>query len=332
MKLAIVGTGLIAREVVPHLREWGYAPAAVCGTERSVEAGRILCRENGIPQMYTDYGKMLKDADISCVYLAVPNHLHFPFAKAALEAGKHVIAEKPMTSNSREANEIAGLALRSQLFLFEAISTVYLENYRKIREWLPRIGGVRIVTANYSQYSRRYDAFREGTVLPAFDPEKSGGALMDLNLYNLHYIAGLFGKPSCVSYAANIERGIDTSGIVTLDYGTFQEMSVAAKDCAAPSGCVIQGTKGYLSQDTPANRCGKVTLHLNDGTEESFDASPDTRFENEFLFFREAIENRDLDALRGSLARSITVSEIMTEARKSAGIVFPADREPGEQP
>ena len=93
---------------------------------------------------------------------------------------------------------------------------------------------------------------------------------MDLNVYNISYIVGLFGEPNRVNYAANIDHGIDTSGILTMDYSGFKAVSMAAKDCGAPARCVIQGTKGYLLQKSTANYCGGLTLHLNDGKEEHY--------------------------------------------------------------
>ena len=325
VRLGIVGTGFIAQEVIPQLRKWGIEPEAVCGTPHSADVLENLCSINQISEHYFDYENMLSEANIDTVYIAIPNNLHFEFSQRALQHQKHVIIEKPMTSNLKEAEELFQTAERQKVFLFEAISTIYLENYRKIQEWLPRIGEVRIVMLNFSQYSRRYDAFRNGDILPAFDPGKSGGALMDLNSYNLHYMTGLFGSPQSVSYYANIERGIDTSGIVMLDYGAFKGTAIAAKDCHAPSCSVIQGTNGYISQDTPANICGKVTLHMNDGTEEYFDAKPESRLTDEFRAFISAIDNNDSDFFRKMMKHSIEVSKIITQARYYAGISFPAD-------
>lgn len=325
MKIGIVGTGTIAKEVLPLLRSWGWEPVALCGTPRSKETVEQLSKENGIPAAYCDYAEMLAKADMDAVYIAAPNFLHYGFIKQALEAGKNVIVEKPMTSNYREAQELATLAHEKNLYLFEAISTVYLPNYLKTKEWLSRIGDIKIVSCNFSQYSRRYDAFRSGEVLPAFDPAKSGGALMDLNLYNLHYILGLFGEPGSVRYAANIERGIDTSGILTLDYGAFQAVSIATKDCAAPCRYTIQGTKGYILMETPANFCLDVKLHLNDGTEESFEENPQSRLEPEFRYFAAEIESGERSRCYEHLAHSLNVSKVQTEARLGAGIRFPAD-------
>ena len=325
MKLGIVGTGMIARLVAPHLEEWGCPIAAVCGTPDTEDQVRELTSRVG-GSAYVDFNAMLESADIDTVYIAVPNVLHHSFSLRALEAGKHVIVEKPIASNVREAEELSAAAHERGLLLYEAISTLYLPNYAKVRELLPSVGDVKVACCNYSQYSSRYDAFRAGTVLPAFDPAKSGGALMDLGLYNLQYLIGLFGEPNEVHYEANVERGIDTSGVTTLDYGSFKAVSVAAKDCAAPTMNVIQGTKGYILQTTPANRCGAVTLHLNDGTEQYFDESPELQWESEFRTFAKGIAEHDRAGCYRMLDHSVAVSRCMTEARQDAGVVFAADR------
>lgn len=325
MKLGIVGTGTITREVLPLLRSCGWEPAAICGTLRSMEETKALQIEHTIAAAHNDYDQMLKEAEIDAVYIAVPNHLHFCFAEQALMAGKHVIVEKPMASNYREASALETIAKEKKLYLFEAITTIYLPNYLKTREWLARIGEIKLVSCNFSQYSRRYDAFRAGEILPAFDPAKSGGALMDLNHYNLHWLLGLFGVPEAVRYAANLERGIDTSGILTLDYGSFQAVSVAAKDCAAPWCYTIQGTKGYLEMHSPANFCLDIKLHLNNGTEETFAENPVSRLLPEFRIFAEQIASGEHSLCYKHLAHSVLVSKVQTEARLGAGIRFPAD-------
>lgn len=325
MKLGIAGTGIIVQEVLPLLLKWGWNVTAICGT--TVGKAEAMARANGVPSAFGDYAAMLERADIDTVYVAVPNFLHFDLCRKALNAGKHVIVEKPMTSNDREARELAALAREKNLFLFEAVTTVYLPNYALLKTLLPRIGDVRIVTCNYSQYSRRYDAFRAGEVLPVFDPKKSGGAMMDLNLYNLHWLIGLFGKPEETDYRANVERGIDTSGVLLLQYPGFLAVSIAAKDCAAPCNFVIQGTGGCIRQDSPANACREIVLHLNDGTEEVFDENPPNRLEPEFRAFREQIESGDRTRCYAALEHSVLVSTVQTQARLGAGVRFPADEE-----
>ncbi|MBE6469892.1 MAG: Gfo/Idh/MocA family oxidoreductase [Coriobacteriaceae bacterium] len=325
MRLGVLGTGMIARLIVPHLEEWGCTVGAVCSTPRSVQAARELAGTVAAAEVHTDLAAMLAQTDIDTVYLAVPNHLHHGAAIRALEAGKHVIVEKPIASTVEEARDLAATARERGLMLAEAITTLHQPNYAKLREFLPRIGDIKIVSCNFSQYSSRYDAFRAGTVLPAFDPAKSGGALMDLGVYNMHWLIGLFGEPVRAAYHANIERGIDTSGVMELDYGSFKAVSVAAKDCAAPSRSTIQGTRGYLALATPPSSCGGLTLHLNDGTEERVDLNPENQWESAFRSISAMIDAGDRERCEALLRHSVAVSHTMTEARRAAGIWFAAD-------
>ena len=326
MKLGILGTGKIVQEFLPWLVEHGpFTVQAVCSTERSAEQAQELCRQYGVPQHTTNYLELLQWVDV--VYIAVPNLQHVRFARVALEAGRHVIVEKPMAPTAAQAEELAVLARHKKVFLFEAVTTQYLENYAKIRELLPRVGTVKLVQCNFSQYSSRYDAFCAGNAAPAFDPACAGGALMDLGVYNVSYIVGLFGEPNQVHYTANIERGIDTSGILTMDYSGFRAVSMAAKDCAAPARYIIQGTRGYILQKSTANFCGGITFHPNEGKEEHYNLNGGRpRQAAEFEAFARALDTGDQEPCARMLDTSIAVSRVLTVARRSAGVRFPGDK------
>lgn len=326
MKLGIVGSGKIVQEFLPWLASSpAFEVAALCSTQRSAGKAAAFCAQYGVPLHVTDYSQLLAAVDV--VYIALPNLLHTAYAKAALEAGRHVIVEKPLAPCASEAAALSALAHRKGCFLFEAVTTQYLENYRKLRQLLPRVGQVKLVQCNFSQYSSRYDAFCAGQTTPVFDPQQAGGALMDLAVYNVSYIVGLFGEPQQVHYAANVEKGIDTSGILTMDYRSFKAVSIAAKDCAAPPRYVIQGTRGYLLQKSTANFCGPVTLHLNDGREEHFSLNGKRpRCAAEFEIIAHAIAAGDQELCSGMLETSLAVSRVLTAARQSAGIKFPCDK------
>lgn len=326
MKLGILGTGMIVQEFLPWLAQHGpFTVQVLCSTPRSAEKAAALCAEYGIPQYTTNYLEMLQAVDV--VYIAVPNMQHTRFARVALEAGKHVIVEKPMAPTVAQTEELVELARHKKVFLFEAVTTQYLENYAKIRELLPWVGTVKLVQCNFSQYSSRYDAFCEGRVAPSFDPACAGGALMDLGVYNVSYIVGLFGEPNQVHYIANIERGIDTSGILTMEYSGFKAVSMAAKDCGAPARYVIQGNKGYILQKSTANFCGGVTFHPNQGKEEHFNLNGGRpRQAAEFEAFARAIESGDQELCARMQDTSIAVSRVLTVGRRSAGVKFPGER------
>ncbi|MBP3893258.1 MAG: Gfo/Idh/MocA family oxidoreductase [Atopobiaceae bacterium] len=326
MNLGIVGTGGIVHGIGPHLSSWGISVSAIAGTPRSHAKTVELAKALGASACYDDYRLLIEDPQVDTVYVAVPNSLHYDVARTALMAGKDVICEKPLTSTEIEATELAELARSQQRYLWEAVVTTRQPNFRLIRdELLPRIGAVKVATVNYSQYSSRYDAFRAGTVLPAFDPTKSGGAIMDLGLYTLTFTIGLFGEPLAAAYHANIERGIDTSGVITLDYGDFKAINICAKDCDALCFSQIQGVDGYLVSMTKPNSCGAITLHLNDGTEEHYDRSLPVMWEGEFREFLRQQQDGDLAECYRQLETSLTVSRVQNAVRRGAGIVFPAD-------
>lgn len=238
MKLGILGTGMIVNDLLTTIDKLNFESVEILGTPRSREKTIELYEKYNMKAYYFDYDEMLK-SDIDTVYVALPNHLHFEFAKKALLNNKNVIIEKPITSNSSELKELIKIAEEKNLIIIEAVNIHYLPAFKEIKKNISKVGNPKIVSLNYSQYSSRYDAFKNGTILPAFDYKKSGGALMDINVYNINFIVSLFGKPKSINYSANIEKQIDTSGILTMDYGNFKAVAIGAKDCKAPTVSII---------------------------------------------------------------------------------------------
>ena len=317
MRVGIAGAGMI----VPTFLD---AAALVKEMEiyaifaRKEEVRKEFCGKYQIPVGYDSYEKLLGDPKVDVVYVALPNNLHFSFAKEALLAGKHVILEKPFTVTYEEAKEIAAIAREKKLYLFEAITTQYNPNYHKMKELLPRLGDIKLVALNFSQYSSRYDNFKKGIISPSFDPNNAGGALMDLNIYNIHFVAGLFGKPLKVRYCSNMERDVDTSGILVMEYPDFQAVCIAAKDCGAPLSVSVQGNKGFIHSDYASsilaefsfqeNKCEPEHYHLADSPQRLF---------YELQTFAEYYEDKDWEAFDKRLSHSLMVMEILDQARDS---------------
>ncbi len=153
---------------------------ALATTKRSHKIGLDLQKEYQINKLYDNNADLFNDPDVDTVYVAVPNSLHFSISKEALEAGKNVICEKPFVATVDEARKLKAIADQKKLIIIEAITNIYLENFKFIEENLDKIAPIHVVNLNYTQYSSRYDAFLAGDIQPAFDPKKDGGALMDL--------------------------------------------------------------------------------------------------------------------------------------------------------
>ena len=321
MKLGILGTGMIVREFLPWLAgpDCPFTVQALCSTQRSAPVADEMCEQYGIPQRTTNYFELLQWVDV--IYLAVPNLQHYRYAKVALEAGKHVIVEKPMACTAAQTEELAALARRKKVFLFEAMTTQYLENYNKIRELLPRIGRVKLVQCNFSQYSSRYDAFCAGETPVSFDPECAGGALMDLNVYNISYIVGLFGEPNQVHYLANMERGIDTSGILLLEYPDFICQCTGAKDCAAPGSVQLIGDAGRILIEPGSSNCQKLRL-VRPGQEDICSEYSESPWFYEVAEIAMILALKDYDACYAALKKTRQVVTVLEAAREDAQLGF----------
>lgn len=322
MKLAIFGAGMIVKDFLTMLdRVPNVQLKAIMGVPADLATMEEMQAAHHIDEVYTDVAACLSEADIDTVYVALPNFLHYRFTKLALEAGKNVICEKPFVLTSTQAQELAALAEAKGLVLVEAITNQYLSNYAAIKQRMAALGDIKVIECNYSQYSHRYDAFQAGTILPAFDPKKGGGALMDLNIYNIHFVVGLMGAPLSVHYYANVERNIDTSGALVLNYPGTQVVCVAAKDCSAPVRSTIQGNRGSIQIAGPVNVLTGFTEELNDGTKETVDEKVDQhRMYEEFVAFEAMIADHDLAAAKQRMAHSLAVMNVVDAALADAGI------------
>lgn len=326
MRIGTVGTGMIAYDFLDALKEVENAKCTAVYS-RKEETANKLSDEFNIKQIYTNYDDLLKDENVDFIYIALPNSLHYEYALKALQSGKNVICEKPFTSTVEEAETLISTAKEKNLFLFEAITTLHLPNYKKIKEQISLLGKLKLVQCNFSKYSSRYDKLLAGELPNIFNTAFSGGALSDINIYNLHFVTGLFGKAKEVKYIANIaENGIDTSGIVTLRYDDFVCECTGAKDSFSPSFAILQGTKGYIKVNSSVSLCTSFEVGINDNVEAYNCQKFDNRMVYELIDFENMYHNNDFNQCYKLLYHSLYVVETAVMARKDAGIVFAADK------
>lgn len=310
---------MIVKEVLPVLKEIKSIDLmAIVSTPRSLEIAEALADAFGIQQASCQLAEVLKNEEVDTVYVATPNHLHFEVAKQALEAGKHVICEKPFTMTAKELDTLNSIARAKQLILLEAITNQYLPNTQFIKEHLTELGDIKLVECNYSQYSSRYDAFQRGEIAPAFDPKNGGGALRDLNIYNIHLLVGLFGKPKTVQYLANMERQVDTSGVLLMDYERFKAVCIGAKDCSAEIVSTIQGNKGFLSVLGAPNAVPELLLAIRGKQARTVNLNRSShRMYDEFVAFSDIISNKNMERAEQALEHSKAVMAVLEQAAAS---------------
>lgn len=342
MKLALIGTGkiiedaLFAMEPIEKIER-----TAIFARPHSIEKAENFAKQYKIREIYTDYEKLLKETSADTVYIGLINSAHYPYARQALLGGKHVILEKPFTGFYEQAKELQEIAREKGLFIFEAVTVLHNAVFNQMKQNVKKLGKIRMVLCNYSQYSSRYDHYLEGEIAHAFDPQYYGGALYDINVYNIHYCVGLFGRPKDVDYYPNIgPNGVDTSGTLVLSYEGFSAVCTGTKDSDSPGYISVQGEKGWMKIDSKPNIASELTTTYADQNvkEKIKDAAgamvramitetyqaPEThhRMTQEFTDFAKVIDAKDDQAALEYLEETVIVTEILEKARKKAGIEF----------
>lgn len=327
IRLGTIGSGVIVHSILDNVkRTEGISLAAVYS--RSEEKGTELAREYGCDRVYTDMDAFLADDTVNTVYIATPNLLHFEQAKRALLAGKHVILEKPFCTRAEHVRELMDLAKERHLLLVEAAPTTFLPNFRILKRELPKIGRVKLVLANYSQYSSRYDAVLRGEKPNIFNPAYAGGCLMDINFYNVYLNVALFGAPEqAVYYANRYEELADTSGVMLMRYDGFVSTNAGAKDTWGVNSFQIEGEEGYIYIQGGSNGIAQVRV-VTKTSDDTYNEQPDPdRWYYEVQELTRLMLEDDYEALYDRLEVTLGTAEVMESARKKAGILFPGEEE-----
>ena len=325
IKLGTIGSGVIVHSILDNVqRTDGITLEAVYS--RSEEKAAALAKEYGCQKTYTDMDAFLADESINLVYIATPNLLHFPQAKKALLAGKNVLLEKPFTTTYAHAQELASLAREKGLLLVEAAPTSFLPNFAILKNELPKIGNIKLVMSNYSQYSSRYNAVLRGEVPPVFDPAFGGGCLMDINFYNVLLNVLLFGAPKSATYHANRPAGLsDTSGIMVMEYDGFVSTNVGAKDTWGVNFFQIEGENGYIYVENGSNGIQSVRTVTKTSDETQNLQSSTDRWFYEIQELTRLLLNNERESLDARLDTTLTTTQVIESTRKAAGILFPGD-------
>jgi predicted dehydrogenase len=324
IRMAILGTGFIANVFMAGANKVpGLEVVAVLAV--SEQDGREFCDRYGINRWYMDYDELLSNDDIDLVYVALPNHLHFSFAKRAILAGKSVVVEKPFVASADEACDLMEKARANNVMVFDAITTKYSPLMDVMRENIGQLGAIKGATSTYCQYSHRYDAVRAGDIPGVFRLENDGGALKDLGIYPITLMVSLFGRPAAAHYFANkLPNGCDTSGTLVLVYPTMVATIRIAKDSFTENRCTIEGEDGTFFVDSDCFRFPNVRFRKNAqdaGTVLSTVPSNDG-IANEFRRFVSIMENHDYEESYRLASMAIDAVAVLSEAARSASIEY----------
>jgi predicted dehydrogenase len=243
----IAATGGIANTFARALAQLDDA-VCVAVASRSARRARQFGRRHSIPHRHGSHASMAADDDVDIVYIGTPHSRHAPDTLRYLEAGKHVLCEKPFALNEHEARQMVDAARSRGLFLMEAMWSRFVPSYQLLRQLLVDrvIGEPMLVEADF------------GVRIPVdpqnrlFDRALGGGALLDLGIYPIQLASLVLGTPDGISAEGHIgATGVDEQVAAVLHHrsGALAVVKAATRigmSCTAR----IAGTHGWI--DVPA--------------------------------------------------------------------------------
>ena len=325
VRFGIVGTGRISDWVLKGAaQDPRIKVTAVCS--RTVEAAEAFVQRNPLAvgaRIYTSVEEMAADPQVDAVYIGTPNQTHCEYTITALNAGKHVLCEKPLAINAEEGRQMVEAARKSGRLLMEAMFSTLNPNFTAIASRIHEIAPVHNYSSYFCQYSSKYEALKRGEVATAFKPG-TAGALRDVGVYTLYPLVALFGRPSTVSAkiakVSTPEGEADVYGTACLGYEDMDATLTWSKAYDSFQPTELAGENGNLILDEiHIARRAEIVPHAaptsgqgpKPGRTIINEGLPLNEYYYEFKEFADLIEAGKTESESNSLDTSLAVLEII---------------------
>jgi predicted dehydrogenase len=256
LRWGVAAPGGIAQRFVQAVQDHTSQEFVAVGS-RSRERARQFADAHGIPRAFGSFDELLDDTEVDVVYIASPHNVHAEMAVRALEAGKHVLVEKPFATTADEARAVASAARSAGVLAMEAMWTRYLPQADVVRQLLEHevIGTVSLVSADFG-FSLPYDPDHR-----IYAPALAGGALLDAGIYPISFVSSVLGRPTSMTVTGTLApSGVENQVALTLDYGSAHASVLTSTRSALPVRATIMGSEGVIDIDAPFIAASGVTL------------------------------------------------------------------------
>jgi predicted dehydrogenase len=319
----IVGPGNIANKFAKSIKNVeGACLYAVASRNR--EKGEEFAKNYDIPMVFNSYEEMAQSKEIQAVYIATPHPFHLPCAELFLKNKKHVLCEKPLCVNEKQAAKLKECAKENNVFLMEAMWMRFLPAIKEAVKMVQRgvIGDVLSLQADFCYRSHNPELSK------VYKNEMAGGGLLDVGVYGLHFASLFLGdKVKSIEPCANVENGVDLHTVVNIKYenDTIAIIS-SAININKPASAYIYGTKGYIyfpcffsAQDFYVEVDGKREHIVKNSLGEGF--------EEEIIEADNCINTEKIESDNLPLDETIRIIKQMDYIRKKIGVKYSFDEE-----
>ena len=321
LRWGFLGASRIGNALAPAMQAAGHTLVGVAA--RDPDRAEDYARKHSFARTYATYEDLLQDPDIDAIYNPLSNDLHFPWSARALEAGKHVLCEKPFVLNAAEVRQLMALQQRTGRVVAEAFMHRHHPQYAQALELIAsgELGDLRTASAGY-----RFTLSNPGDY--RWKADKGGGALYDVGCYCVSALRLLLGRePVRVSATLHDLGGIDATLVGWLDFG---DHFTAHFDCSVEASggqhLSLVGSKATLSLDVPFGPHKRMT-HLHLGARD-FTYEPNDPYEFMVADFGRAVQMNVEPSwgLGDALAQARVLDALFDSARRGEVVSLP---EPG---
>jgi predicted dehydrogenase len=323
LRWGILATGWIAELFTQDLMASGLNVTAV--GSRSAEKAKSFAERFRISKAYGTYDELVSDPDVDIVYIATPHPQHVSAALLALDAGKHVLIEKPFTLNAREARKIVERAREKDLVVLEGMWTRFLPHMRRVHEIIDAgtLGELRSVSAEHRQFLPTDPRHRLNAL------ELGGGALLDLGIYPISFAFDILGAPTSVKATARFkETGVDAEIATMMQHeGGAISTTVSALDCAGPNVAVVYGSKARIEIASVwySPTSFRVVDYQGKVIEEFFESVPERGMQFQAFEMERLVRTGTMSTLMAP-DESVAIMETLDAIRKQIGLIYPQER------
>ncbi len=319
LRWGILGTGWIADTFVGSLARNTRQVVQAVGSRTRASADRAASTW-GVGTAHATYEALVADPEVDVVYVATPHNFHLPHALLAIEAGKHVLVEKPVGLDAGEARAIGEAAERAGVFCMEAMWTLFLPKFDVVRQVLAD-GVLGDVVAAFADIGERFDEPHR-----MMRADLAGGPLLDLGTYAATFATWVLGPPDAVvAVATPAPSGVHGQlaiALRTAGGGTASLHTTMLADSATTASIV--GTQGRIDLASRYYLPGPFTLQPRGGAALHWE---EPRVEHDALHFEAAeVARRITMGEKGSPLRpwseTVTTLELMDRVREATGIDF----------
>lgn len=322
VKWGVIGCGNIANKFCSDLALVESAEIRAVAS-RSIEKSQDFANKHNAEIAYGSYAKLFSDPTIDIVYIATPHISHAELSIQAMENGKHVLCEKPLALNAKEAQSIFEVSEKTNCFFMEALWTRFNPSFLETKRLIENkeLGQIKYINADFSFKS---DKPLDGRVM---NLELGGGTILDIGIYPAFLAYVLLGKPKNIlaSSIFHSESQCDMQTSMIFEYESAQAVLYSSFASKSELVAKISGTNAQIKINDPWHAAQSITLIKDDEIKIIEKPTNGLGFTYEIEECHKCLKNSQIESKLWSHQNSLDLISILDDVRKKVGLKYPQE-------